>query len=158
MGPPSPEVERQVCESQSHKTRGCCNLGHRDHISHQIVSRLLIANYVFLVSWMVHICQECHSLRSAPKRRCMAHLELFPHGTPRKPSRELHKIHGPPGTVCSPSTRSLEHLGPGKVAKLTAHRGLCPCRALENLSDLDLRSAQNAGLTWDSALAEHSGG
>ena len=61
---------------------GHCNLGPRDCISCQAVSRLPVTNYVFLASWMVYICQDCHSLRPAPLRRCMAHLGLCTHGTP----------------------------------------------------------------------------
>ena len=38
------------------------------------LSRLPVANQVFLGSWMVDICQEGRSLRSAPQRR---------HGTPK---------------------------------------------------------------------------
>ena len=34
---------------------------------HQTVRRLPVANHIFLGSWMVHICQECPSLRSAPR-------------------------------------------------------------------------------------------
>ena len=30
--PNSPKAERQVCDSQSRKARGCCNLGPRDSI------------------------------------------------------------------------------------------------------------------------------
>ena len=36
---------------------------------HQTVSRLPVASQVFPGSWMVDICQEGHSQRSAPKRR-----------------------------------------------------------------------------------------
>ena len=49
---PPPEAERQAGESR--KARG--NLGPRDSILHQIVSRLPVANQVFLRSWMVDIC------------------------------------------------------------------------------------------------------
>ena len=49
------------------KARDCCNLSPTDRIFHQTVSRLPAANHVFLGSWMVHIGQECHSLRSAPR-------------------------------------------------------------------------------------------
>ena len=34
----------------------------------QTVSRLPVANHVFLGSWMVEICQQCHTLRSASHR------------------------------------------------------------------------------------------
>ena len=43
-----PEAERQVGDSQSWKARG--NLGPRDGILHQTVSRLPVANQVFLGS------------------------------------------------------------------------------------------------------------
>ena len=57
----SPEAERQVGDSQSQKARG--NLGPRASILHQTVSRLPVANQVFLGSWMVDICQEGRSQR-----------------------------------------------------------------------------------------------
>ena len=82
-GPSYAEAERQLCNSQNHKARGCCNLGSRDCIFHQTMSRLPIDNHVFLGSWTVDICQECHSLRSAPQRRHTAHPTLCPKGTPR---------------------------------------------------------------------------
>ena len=53
---------------------------------HQTVRRLPVANHIFLGSWMVHICQECHSLRSASQRRHTGHLGLGPQSTHRKPS------------------------------------------------------------------------
>ena len=70
---------------------------------------------------------------------------------------EVHKTHGWPGTERSPSAWSPEQHGRKKGTKHTAHLGLCPCGAPENLSGLDLGSAWNAGSTWDSALAEHPG-
>ena len=81
---PPPEAERQVGDSQSQKARG--NLSPRDGILHQIVSRLPVANQVFLKSWMVDICQDGCSHRSAPQRRYMAHLRWHSCGAPRKPS------------------------------------------------------------------------
>ena len=48
--------------------------------------RLPVANHVFLGSCIVDICQEGHSLRSAPQRRHMAHLRRCFRGVPRKPS------------------------------------------------------------------------
>ena len=50
---------------------------------------------------------------------CAVHL-----GNPAARSGEVHKIHGLPGTVHSPSTQSPERLGPGKGTKCTAHLGL----------------------------------
>jgi len=51
-------------------------------IFHQTVSRLPVANHVFLGSWMVDICQKGHSLRSAPQRRHTAHHRWCCHGAP----------------------------------------------------------------------------
>ena len=79
---PPPEAERQAGESR--KARG--NLGPRDSILHQIVSRLPVANQVFLRSWMVDICQEGRNQKSTPQRRHMAHLRQCSCGSPRKPS------------------------------------------------------------------------
>ena len=72
-GPIHLEAERQACNSQNRKARGCCNLSPRKGIFHQTVSRLLAANHVFLRCWMVDICQEGRSLRSALQREQMAH-------------------------------------------------------------------------------------
>ena len=55
-------------------------------ILYQTVSRLPVANQVFLGSWTVDICQEGHSLRSAPQRKHMAHLRQCSHNAPGKPS------------------------------------------------------------------------
>ena len=71
----SPGAVRQVCDSQRQKARGYCNLSPRECIFCQTVSRVLVANHVFLGSWMVHICQECHSLRPATLRTSTAHLD-----------------------------------------------------------------------------------
>ena len=50
-GPSPPlEAERQACDSQSLKAIGCSNLGFRDSIFHQSVSRLPVANHIFLGS------------------------------------------------------------------------------------------------------------
>ena len=72
-------------------------------------------------------------------------------------TREMHNVHGPFGTVRLPRTWSSEWFRPGKGTKRPAHLGLCPCRTPENMSGLNLRSAKDAGATWDSALAEHAG-
>ena len=49
-------AERQAGDSQSQKARG--NLGPRDSILHQTVSRLPVTNQVFLGSWTVDFHQE----------------------------------------------------------------------------------------------------
>ena len=81
---PLPEAEGQVRDSQSWKARG--SLSPRDGILHQIVSRLPVANQVFLGSWMVDICQEGCTQRSAPQRRHTALLRRHSRCTPRKTS------------------------------------------------------------------------
>ena len=55
------------------------NLGPRDGILYQIVSRLPVANQVFLGSWMVDIWEK-----SAPQRRLMTHLRRHSSCAPRK--------------------------------------------------------------------------
>ena len=77
---PQPEAERQVGERQ--KARG--NLGPRDSILHQIVSKLPVANQVFLRSWTVDICQEGRSQKSISQKRHTAHLRRRSCGAPRK--------------------------------------------------------------------------
>ena len=70
---PCPTGGRDAGGLQPEPERG--NLSPRDSILYQTASRLPVANQVFLGSWMVDICQEGHSQRSAPKRRThMAYL------------------------------------------------------------------------------------
>ena len=91
---PSPEAERQAGDIQSQKARG--NLGPRESILHQTVTRLPVANQVFLGSWRVDICQEGHSQRSAPQRRHRAYLKWHSHSAPgnrvARPGRWLRCI------------------------------------------------------------------
>ena len=91
-------------------------------ILHETVSRVPVVNHIFLGSWMVDICREGHSLKSAPQRRHMAHLRWCFHSASGKLSswtREVIKMHCPPGTVHSPSTRSPELLRTGKSTGCT---------------------------------------
>ena len=60
-------------------------------IFHQTVSRLPVANHVFLGSWMVDICQEGHCLRSASQRRHTAHLRWCSRGTPENQAAAMGK-------------------------------------------------------------------
>ena len=97
-----PEAERQAGDSQSQKARG--NLSPRDGILYQIVSRLPVTNQVFLGSWMVDICQEGRSQKSAPQRRHTAHLRQHSCFTPRKWSgwdRGGDKMHRPTWGECA---------------------------------------------------------
>ena len=87
--PQQPEAERQAGDSQGQKVRG--NLSPRDSILCQTVSRLPVANQVFLGSWTVDICQEGCSQRSAPQR-----------------------THGTPEMVLLLCTQETEQLGQGR--------------------------------------------
>ena len=132
-----PWRQRGRCAPISQKARGHCNLGPKDHIFHQTVIRLPVANHMFLGSWTVHIHQECHSPRSAPRGDTQhtwnCALVVHP-GNGAARTGEVHKTHNPPGTVFLPSTWSPEHVEPGKGTKHTAHWALCLCRVFENLS------------------------
>ena len=92
-------------------------------ILHQIVSRLPVANQVFLGSWMADVRQEGRSQRSALQRRHIAHLRQRSCCTPRKPSSwdpGGGKTHRPTWEECThqtPSSSSPELLGPGKGTK-----------------------------------------
>ena len=76
------EAERQAGDSQSRKAMG--NLGPRDGILHQTVSRLPVTNQAFLGSWTVDICQEGRSQKSISQKRHTAHLRRRSCGAPRK--------------------------------------------------------------------------
>ena len=83
---PPPEAESQAGDRQSRKARG--NLGFRDGILHQTMSRLPVANQVFLGTWMIDICQESQNLRSAPQRKHIAYQRWCFCGVPGKPSSQ----------------------------------------------------------------------
>ena len=96
------------------------------------LSRLPVANHVCLGSWMADICLEGHSLRSASQRRHTAYLRLYPLTHPGDRvarTREVHKLHSPPGQ--------------------------CVYQAPSRLSSLDLGRAQNAQPIWVCAHVEH---
>ena len=80
-----------------------------------------VANQDFLGFWMVDICREGCSQRSAPQKRHTAHLRRHTSCTPRKPSgrdRGGDKSQRPR----SPSTWSPELLGPGKGTKCSPNQ------------------------------------
>ena len=74
-----------------------------------------VTNQVFLGPWMVHICQEHHSLRPAWLRKCTAHLGLCPRSTPgTQSSLDLGSAHclglwqpslGPPSVSISHTSK-----------------------------------------------------
>ena len=74
---PPTKAERQAGDSQSWKARD--NLGPRDGIIHQTVSRIPVANQVFLGSWTVDICQEGRNLRSPEKTHSTPETALLQH-------------------------------------------------------------------------------
>ena len=84
-----------------------------------------VANQDFLGFWMVNICWEGHSQRSAPQKRHTAHIRRPAHCTPRKPS-------GWDG-------------GGDKLQPSTG--GNCTRKAPGHLSCSDLVQAQNTGPT-----------
>ena len=154
--------------SQSWKERG--KLGPRNGISYRTVSRLPVANQVFLASCMIDNRQEGHSQRSALQRRCMAHLTRCSCFTPRKLSswdREGDKTHctwgecarqAPGRLSCSDLRRAQnagqtqfvplwstrepepERLRPGKCSQPRAHLRQFPSRATWSLSSVDRES------------------
>ena len=175
-GPPTPSRRQRG----SQKARG--NLGPRDSILHQTVSRLPVANQVFLGSWMVDICQEGRSLRSAPQRRHTAHLRQCPCSTPRKRAagtREVTRCTAHLGQCArqAPGHLSCSHLGraqnacptesvplwsireperfrPGKCTKCRACFGQFPCRATWSLSSADQKST--CTVSWGKPSVVHT--
>ena len=161
-----PEAGRQAGASQSWKERG--KLCPRDSILYQTVSRLSVANQVFLGSWTVDIRQEGHSRRSAPQKRHRAHLRCcFVPGKPSGWDRRGGKMHrtwgvcarqapgrlscsdlgraqnaGPTESVPLWSTQEPEPewLRPGKCMKPRAHFRHFPCRAIWSLTSVDWES------------------
>ena len=123
----------QASDSQSWKARG--KLSPRDSIPYQTVSRLPVANQVFLGFWMVDIHQEGHRKRSAPQKRHTEHLRRHAHCTPRKPSswdRGGDKIPNPPRDPWD---------FPGKATGVGCHfllQGIFPGQEL-NLHHLDCK-------------------
>ena len=107
---------------QQPEPEGKGNLGPREGIFHQTVSKFPVANRVFLGSWMVDICQEDHSLRSPPQRRHTRDGALTVHLGNRA-------------------------TGLGRELRGRAHLGQCTRQALNCLSCLDLGRAQNASPT-----------
>jgi len=106
---------------------------------------------------MIDICQEGCSLRSAPQRRHTAHLSKYFCSAPRTLSCldwEDIKTHGPPRTVHSPSTWSLELLGPGKGTKLTPNR-VCALQTTLGLSSVGPESTRHLGL-WQTQCGSYA--
>ena len=142
----------------------------RDGILYQTVSRLPVANQVFLGSWTVDIHPESHSQRSAPQKRHMSHLKRRSRCAPRKPrswDRGGDKMHctwrvcacQAPGHLRCLDLGQIQKVGPTESAPLWSTRehesewlrpGKCmqprdrfrqfPCRATWRLSSVDWES------------------
>ena len=131
-------------------------------ILHQTVSRLPVANQVFLESYEVDIYQEGHGLRSAPQRRHMAHLRWRSCCAPRKQSGWDW---GGDTTHCPPGESALtKHLVTCSAGTWEGHKthtqlSLCLCGVPKNLnlSSSDLGSACKPGPALDSLPAEQPG-
>ena len=134
------------------------------------MSRLPVANQVFLGSWMVDICQEGLSLRSAPQRRHTAHLRRCSRRAPGKTSRwdrggdKMHCTwgvcaHQAPGCLSCLDLKRAQNAGPtqsvplwsnrepepewlrpGKCMQPKAHFRQFPCRATWSMSSTDWKS------------------
>ena len=111
--------------------------------------------------WFTSTRSVTEKLRSASQRRHTAYLRLYPLTHPGNwvaRTREVQKMHSPPGTVQLPSTQSVTWAAwTWEGHKMNSLSGSLPCGAPKNLSGLNVGSARNARFTWDSALAEHPG-
>ena len=125
MTSPSPARDRQARASRA----GRGNCGPREASSTKLQAGFF-ANQDFPGFWMVDICQEGHSQRSAPQKRHTAHLRKHASCTPRKPS-------GWDG-------------GGDKMQPPTG--GDRACQAPGHLSCSDLGRAQNTGPTKSAPL------
>ena len=133
---------------------------------------------------MVDICQEGHSLRSAPQRRHTVHLSQCPCGAPRKRvagTREVTRCtaylrqctrQAPGHLSCSDLgkaqntclTKSVplwstqepepEQLRPGKCVKCRACFGQFPCRATWSLSSIDQKIT--CTMSWGKPSVVHT--
>ena len=136
------EVERNVYDCQRQKEIGYWYLGPETSLPN--LSWLVVANDEFLGSWTVHIGQDHDSLGSATMRRHMAHLRLctLTQGANCVVEiRELHKRHGPPGTVPCPPTSHLR-FWIVESKKHRANRGQCPCQATNCLPGRGVHETQ----------------
>ena len=112
---PSPTREREA-SGREDRTGKWQSLPQRG-ILYQTTSRLPVANQDFFEFWMVDICQECRSQRSAPQKRHTAHLRWALWLQPRKPSGwdpggdQMHS----PGLSHSGSGSGLLHKGADSV-------------------------------------------
>ena len=157
---PSPAGGREAGSLQPEPERG--NLGPRNGILYQTVSRLPVANQVFLRSWMVDIHREGRSQRLAPQRRHMAHLRQHSCCAPGNRAAvtgEVIRHTTPPGESALAKYLVTWVARTWERHKTQPQPSLCLCGVPENLnlSGLDLGSARNPEPTLDSSPAEQPG-
>ena len=122
LAPPHPEAERQACDSQSLKARGCYNLSPETASSTKLwAGSQLLTTSSWDPGWLTSTRRVAAwyqlsrgDIRHTWDGALTAHL-----GNPAAGTREVIKMHGPPGTVCSPSTWLPELVWPGKDTKCT---------------------------------------
>ena len=158
-GHPSLEAERQALDIRAGR-QGAAAISAPETTSSTKLwagSQLL---HIFLGSWMVHICLECHSPRSAPQRRHTAHLGLSSCCTPGKLSGWDRGGEYDAQPTCE--SVLAKHLVTWAARtwegyKMHSPAESAPLRSTWEPRSFDLGSTWNAGSTWDSALAEHPG-
>ena len=128
-----PWRQRGRCAPISQKARGCCNLGPKDHIFHQLWSGCqLLTTSSWDPGWFT-------STRSVTAR------DQLPEET-----------HSTPGTVPLWCIQETEQPGLGRCIRHTAHLGQCSCQVAGHLSMLNLGRAQNTQPTGLCAFSEYS--
>ena len=97
---PSPRWKQRGRHGTARACRQGASSAPETSILHQTVSRLPVANQVFLGSWMADIHQKGRRQKSAPQKKHTAHLRWSSLCAPRKPSSwdgGGDKAHHPPG-------------------------------------------------------------
>ena len=69
--------QRQACDNQNQNARSCSSLGPRDGIFHQTVSRLPVANHVFLRSSVATGLEKVSFHFNLKKRQCQIMSQLL---------------------------------------------------------------------------------
>ena len=120
--PSSPKAERQVCDRQSRKTRGCCNLGPRDSIFPKLwAGSQLLTTSSWDPGWLT-------------SGRRVAASDQHPRGDTQHNLRR-----------CSCGALAIL-VGTGEVFKMLSLPGQWACQAPGHLSSSDLGRAQNTFL------------
>ena len=111
-----PEAERQASDSRSWKARDCCNLDLRLASSTKLWAG---SQLLTMSSWDP---KQLTSARRVGAWDQLSRGDMAHRGKWAAETGEVIKTHGPPGTVCLPSTWLPELLGPGKGTKHKPNR------------------------------------